>query len=928
MKRILSFILVIAMIFMSFPVCFAFADTTEETIVNVKDFGAIGDGKTDDRQALLDAFDYAIDNLPATVYFPEGDYGLIFNTLYIKLPHGAGNLTVKGDGPDKSRIVYLEDWTTRGEWVAIRIMPELPEGSSDYSGMTLDMYLHDITIKDLGVYDTDPVNHAKYENKELSDKSIEETHGFNIKYCKRAAIINCKIDNVGDEALDMSYCIDSEISGSTVIGSPAAGAAGGAISVGDGCDGVRVYNNVIDGSIATKSNFGIALEALFEPIKNITVENNTVIGINGSGINIGAPAGSIDNLIVSNNVVKDCTMGIVTSSPGDKTNVVLKDNEITGCGYGIYLNSPSTELLIDNCIIDKSTECGLRIMGTNTLIKNTKVTNSSKKAMYFTSSSGKVENCEIDKSGLVDNTVPAVEQYQKASTTIDGLKITNCDNLTAILGVDYINGANVTQTETKDHIAVKRVKRVTNSKFNRSIYVTVEGCEVDNVEITMNSPVSNVAAIYVANAVNTLVQNCNIKVPTGYAIREAGAKSSSNTVKNNVATGGSGFKKLAENSVFENNVLYCIEHSFGDYIYNNDATEEKDGTKTRYCENCPETETIIAEGTQLPKTPKWSFDENTGTLTISGEGRMSDYTAKKAPWSEHYANIKKVVVQDGVTYIGRWAFAYCTNLVEAEISETVTEIGSNAFYNCFDLVKITLPDTISQIAVGTFYKCTALENITIPKSVKTIGKSAFSGCSNLQKVSYTGLEKEWEAVKIADYNAPLVSAEVKFADEVVCWSFDEKTGTLTISGYGKMDDYTAKTAPWSEHYANIKKVVVQDGVTYIGRWAFAYCSKLEEAEVADTVTQIGSNAFYNCFKLSKITIPETVSVINVGTFYKCTALESINIPKAVTIIGKAAFSGCKNLSEINYGGNAADWSKLVIAENNTYFSNAEINYIA
>jgi len=46
----------------------------------------------------------------------------------------------------------------------------------------------------------------------------------------------------------------------------------------------------------------------------------------------------------------------------------------------------------------------------------------------------------------------------------------------------------------------------------------------------------------------------------------------------------------------------AITHSFGDYVYNNDATEQKDGTKTRTCSVCSHKETIVAEGTKLEKT--------------------------------------------------------------------------------------------------------------------------------------------------------------------------------------------------------------------------------------------------------------------------------------------------------------------------------------
>mgnify|MGYP000167401002 FL=1 len=51
-----------------------------------------------------------------------------------------------------------------------------------------------------------------------------------------------------------------------------------------------------------------------------------------------------------------------------------------------------------------------------------------------------------------------------------------------------------------------------------------------------------------------------------------------------------------------------IAHSFGEYVYNNDATTEADGTKTAICSICGKTDTVTAEGTK--KTlPSW-YDEH------------------------------------------------------------------------------------------------------------------------------------------------------------------------------------------------------------------------------------------------------------------------------------------------------------------------------
>ena len=60
-------------------------------------------------------------------------------------------------------------------------------------------------------------------------------------------------------------------------------------------------------------------------------------------------------------------------------------------------------------------------------------------------------------------------------------------------------------------------------------------------------------------------------------------------------------------------------HQFGDYTYNNDATTSADGTKTRYCLVCGETETVTAEGTKK-SLPSW-YDEHWQQLNTTMGGQ-------------------------------------------------------------------------------------------------------------------------------------------------------------------------------------------------------------------------------------------------------------------------------------------------------------------
>jgi formylglycine-generating enzyme required for sulfatase activity len=102
------------------------------------------------------------------------------------------------------------------------------------------------------------------------------------------------------------------------------------------------------------------------------------------------------------------------------------------------------------------------------------------------------------------------------------------------------------------------------------------------------------------------------------------------------------------------------------------------------------------------------------TLTISGSGAMEDYDIEMnpTPWFNDRNNIKTVVIADGVTHIGNYAFDMCTALTFITIPNSVTTIGRYVFYNCSGLTAVTIPNSVTNIGTGAFATCTALHEIT------------------------------------------------------------------------------------------------------------------------------------------------------------------------------------------------------------------------
>ena len=145
---------------------------------------------------------------------------------------------------------------------------------------------------------------------------------------------------------------------------------------------------------------------------------------------------------------------------------------------------------------------------------------------------------------------------------------------------------------------------------------------------------------------------------------------------------------------------------------------------------------------------------------------------------------------------------------------------------------------------------------------------------------------------------PSVAADTEgTCGENVIWSFDEASGTLTITGSGAMKNF-ASVGPWSAFAENLKKVVIGEGVTTVGTNAFYFCQKLEEVQLPSTITVIGASAFDCCNKMKKINLPEGITAIDAKAFYGCGSLETLVLPKTLTDIGGRAFVSCITLKEI------------------------------
>ena len=98
---------------------------------------------------------------------------------------------------------------------------------------------------------------------------------------------------------------------------------------------------------------------------------------------------------------------------------------------------------------------------------------------------------------------------------------------------------------------------------------------------------------------------------------------------------------------------------------------------------------------------KWYLTDD-GVLTISGKGEMYDFS-NTAPWG--YSNIERIIIGDGVTTIGKYAFKDRRSLISVTIRNSVTTIGEYAFDGCSSLTYVTIPNSVTTIGAYAFRGC-------------------------------------------------------------------------------------------------------------------------------------------------------------------------------------------------------------------------------
>ena len=114
-----------------------------------------------------------------------------------------------------------------------------------------------------------------------------------------------------------------------------------------------------------------------------------------------------------------------------------------------------------------------------------------------------------------------------------------------------------------------------------------------------------------------------------------------------------------------------------------------------------------------------------GVLTVSGSGAMGSFS-EGAPWAEFANDTTSIVISDGITSVGAYAFKNFKKATSVTLPASVKDIDAYAFLNCASLQSIVLPAEMTAVKTGTFSGCTSLDGVIIPENVAEIQSYAFN----------------------------------------------------------------------------------------------------------------------------------------------------------------------------------------------------------
>ena len=235
--------------------------------------------------------------------------------------------------------------------------------------------------------------------------------------------------------------------------------------------------------------------------------------------------------------------------------------------------------------------------------------------------------------------------------------------------------------------------------------------------------------------------------------------------------------------------------------------------------------------------------------------------------------LEKMVLPEGITEIGEFAFAYATTLTEVNFPASLRIIGPAAFTDCIRLTtdQLKFGDNLEKIGNQTFYQCQGLTgSIHLPESVKCIDEGAF----------YRD--------KITGINFP---ASLEYLGCMAFAGSKLKTAILPDNCY---------LCPEGSQFYNsweLAEVHLPDNLAFVPRQVVGSCQSLTTVNVPRNAVVIGEFA-YDGTAIDHIDLPPTVETIGQDAFQGCDKLKTIVLPPSLKKIGNNVFNLCYGLESI------------------------------
>lgn len=348
-----------------------------------------------------------------------------------------------------------------------------------------------------------------------------------------------------------------------------------------------------------------------------------------------------------------------------------------------------------------------------------------------------------------------------------------------------------------------------------------------------------------------------------------------------------------------------------EYLEEGDSTSDSNATPSNAVKQEPEEGGQLAAILLAGEIASGDFGDSDslhweladGTLTITGSGEMPDFRLEaNRPWHSYKGEITKVIIEDGVTSVGNYAFANCANLIELQLTDDIVRIGNDTFENCNDLELNELPANVTSIGSRAFYYCQKLALTSLPDGIDFIGNYAFCGCFELAleklpdgiSVINESAFSNCKNLALTELPAGITSIKASAFSGCVNLALTELPANVTTIGDSAF-----------QQCANLALTSLPQGITDIGNFAFDTCKNIKLTKLPENIKIIKRFAFSNCENLALTELPGGLTNIWERGFVNCGNLALTEIPESVQSIGMYAFAGCTGLTELTFTRNPA-----------------------